>query len=316
MRRVFFLALIVATCSGAALSASAGVMLNIPSQIVPVPFSTTNYEFDLTFSLTAPTVSQSLQGYDLYLTIAGGSGLTITGVATGSNVPADAVFDSNPAYSVQTDANGDTLYSFGSFPLSGTGTITNGSALLGVDAQLRPGATGTYDISALVSASGEPTTQFYSGIDSTGTPIPITGMTFETGAISVALPGDANLDGRVDVNDLTILLANFGQTGATWSEGEFTGDGTVDVNDLTILLTNFGASLGTPAMTPAPEPAAGTLLAAGLLGVLAGAWRRRFVFFRRRAPFFPAHATVGPVPNGTRLRRKLFGRFRFRSWFR
>ena len=30
-----------------------------------------------------------------------------------------------------------------------------------------------------------------------------------------ALPGDANLDGRVDINDLTIVLTNFGQTGMT-----------------------------------------------------------------------------------------------------
>ena len=28
-----------------------------------------------------------------------------------------------------------------------------------------------------------------------------------------ALPGDANSDGRVDINDLTIVLTNFGQTG-------------------------------------------------------------------------------------------------------
>ena len=31
--------------------------------------------------------------------------------------------------------------------------------------------------------------------------------------LRTALPGDANLDGRVDVNDLTIVLTNFGQTG-------------------------------------------------------------------------------------------------------
>ena len=30
--------------------------------------------------------------------------------------------------------------------------------------------------------------------------------------LTPALPGDANLDGRVDVNDLTIVLANFGKT--------------------------------------------------------------------------------------------------------
>ena len=37
------------------------------------------------------------------------------------------------------------------------------------------------------------------------------------------LPGDANLDGTVDINDLTIVLANYGQTGMTWTQGEFTG---------------------------------------------------------------------------------------------
>jgi hypothetical protein len=37
------------------------------------------------------------------------------------------------------------------------------------------------------------------------------------------------------------VLTNFGETGMTWSQGEFTGDGTVDINDLTIVLSNFGA---------------------------------------------------------------------------
>ena len=31
--------------------------------------------------------------------------------------------------------------------------------------------------------------------------------------LTPALPGDANLDGTVDVNDLTIVLTNFGKTG-------------------------------------------------------------------------------------------------------
>ena len=36
-------------------------------------------------------------------------------------------------------------------------------------------------------------------------------------------PGDANGDGRVDINDLTIVLSNFGQTGMAWSQGNFDG---------------------------------------------------------------------------------------------
>ena len=92
------------------------------------------------------------------------------------------------------------------------------------------------------------------------------------------LDGDANLDGKVDINDLTIVLTNFGKTGTGWTQGDFTGDGTVDINDLTIVLTHFGQSLGSsagPGIGVVPEPAGLLLLAAGLAGLLAYAWRRR-----------------------------------------
>ena len=39
------------------------------------------------------------------------------------------------------------------------------------------------------------------------------------------LMGDANRDGQVDINDLTIVLTNFGRTtGMTWSTGDFVGE--------------------------------------------------------------------------------------------
>ena len=51
------------------------------------------------------------------------------------------------------------------------------------------------------------------------------------------LAGDANGNSQVDINDLTIVLANYGQSvGMSWYSGEFTGDGPVDINDLTIVL--------------------------------------------------------------------------------
>ncbi len=95
--------------------------------------------------------------------------------------------------------------------------------------------------------------------------------------LQALLPGDANEDDRVDVNDLTIVLSNFGQTGMTWSQGEFTGDGKVDVNDLTIALAHYGQSAGTSAagMAAVPEPSALVLAAAVLIGLLACAQRRR-----------------------------------------
>ena len=67
------------------------------------------------------------------------------------------------------------------------------------------------------------------------------------------------------------MLAHYGQTGMTWSQGEFTGDGTVDINDLTIVLANYGQTAGA-AGRPAtvPEPAAAVLLAAAAVVLLAG----------------------------------------------
>ena len=77
------------------------------------------------------------------------------------------------------------------------------------------------------------------------------------------MPGDANLDGKVDINDLTIVLAHYNQTGMSWSQGEFTGDGTVDINDLTIVLAHYNQTFGASAagnVSAVPEPSALVLL--------------------------------------------------------
>ncbi|QDU71886.1 hypothetical protein [Mucisphaera calidilacus] len=79
-----------------------------------------------------------------------------------------------------------------------------------------------------------------------------------------ALMGDANLDGSVNLLDLSMLASRFGRAGAWgWSDGNFNADFSVDLLDLSILASHFG-------QTTVPEPA-------GLLGlaVIGGVMRRR-----------------------------------------
>jgi autotransporter-associated beta strand protein len=58
--------------------------------------------------------------------------------------------------------------------------------------------------------------------------------------VKYVLDGDANLDGKVDINDLNIVLSNYlsGNPG-TWDTGDFKYAGSTDINDLNIVLSNY-----------------------------------------------------------------------------
>jgi len=68
-----------------------------------------------------------------------------------------------------------------------------------------------------------------------------------------ATPGDANLDGVVDFNDLVKLAQSYNTKGKDWFHGDFTYDldGTVDFNDLVQLAQNYNTT------APADVPGAG-----------------------------------------------------------
>lgn len=116
----------------------------------------------------------------------------------------------------------------------------------------------------LVNADGDPVgdldgTDFslivrYAGDTLTGSGTVPVGSIF----VQSALPGDANLDGIVDVIDLDILGQNYDDPGPwRWDDGDFTGDGLVDLVDFDLLGNYFGAAWS-GGSSSIPEP--GSLL--------------------------------------------------------
>jgi len=75
-------------------------------------------------------------------------------------------------------------------------------------------------------------------------------------------PGDANLDGNVNDDDLSLLLANWG-AGDEWREGDFNLNRNVNDDDLSLLLANWTGAGG-----QAPEPAGLALLMLAVPAVL------------------------------------------------
>ena len=91
--------------------------------------------------------------------------------------------------------------------------------------------------------------------------------------VAYTVYGDANLDGAVNGADLGAVLANFGSTSGTWYMGDFNYDGSVNGADLGVVLANFGQHVSVTAAVP--EPSTLLLSAAGLVSLLAYAWRKR-----------------------------------------
>ncbi len=86
-----------------------------------------------------------------------------------------------------------------------------------------------------------------------------TGATF---AFVAEMQGDVDRSGYVDDDDLSLLLASWGQD-TDWAHGNLNADTTVDDDDLSLLLANWNQGTSPPPAAPVPEPAMMMLLVAG-----------------------------------------------------
>jgi sugar lactone lactonase YvrE len=110
--------------------------------------------------------------------------------------------------------------------------------------------------------------------------------------VGFAASGDADLDGRVDFNDLVRLAQNYNTTDKFWYQGDFTGDGAVDFNDLVKLAQSYNGLLSAGAVPGASAAFEADLSSAAFASVPEPAW---------------GLAAVGVIPLRTR-RRPLVGR--------
>ncbi len=99
----------------------------------------------------------------------------------------------------------------------------------------------------------------------------------EAGAVNLAsgnpyLPGDATLDGVVDVSDFNVFNTNKFTLNAAWCKGDFDANGVIDVSDFNIFNNNrFSMS----DVASVPEPTSAAVLVLGLMGVVSWSRSRR-----------------------------------------
>jgi hypothetical protein len=155
---------------------------------------------------------------------------------------------------------------------------------------------GDWNGNGIASSSATANGQYALGYADATDPGNPAGLASGTMEIMYTLYGDANLDGKVNGADFTLMATNFNQAVTRWDQGDFNYDGVVNGSDFVLLADNFNQYAGGSAIeqddlqalesfassngfslnatTSVPEPIGASMLAIGAFGVLGRRKRR------------------------------------------
>jgi len=187
----------------------------------------------------------------------------------------------------------DTLSNLGTLNLKNNEVIINyGSGadpISSIAAEIKSGyAGGSWTGAGITSTNAQTNSSYgigYADAADLGNPAGLASGQIE---IKYTLLGDANLDGKVNGSDFTLMAANFNDSVTNgWDKGDFNYSGTVNGDDFVLLAENFNqfasqssvdaadlaalnafAAANGISLTSVPEPASLGLLVVATIGVL------------------------------------------------
>jgi hypothetical protein len=146
---------------------------------------------------------------------------------------------------------------------------------------------GLWTGAGIISSDARSNSSYGVGYADSADPNNPAGLSSGTIEIMYTLLGDANLDGKVNGTDFTLMAASFNQSGKSWDQGDFNYDGDVNGSDFVLLADNFNqfasqsavsaadlaaldafAAANGFSLTSVPEPAGAMVIAMAACGVL------------------------------------------------
>lgn len=187
-----------------------------------------------------------------------------TGVANGSYILTAKAYDSSnnattstavnvtvnnvvpdttkPTVNVTAPVNGSTVSGTVTFSATASDNVSVARVDFSVDGVVKNSdATSPYttiiDTTTLTNAAHTFTATAYDGAGNSQA----TSVTVTVNNTVAPVSGDVNGDNHVTIQDLAVLIANYGKAGgATKSQGDVNGDGKVNVQDLAVLIAHYG----------------------------------------------------------------------------